>query len=53
MIKYEGVSLNVELIRGMTLDQFINHRSYQHFWPWISLENKKKRLIELYQLCAL
>ena len=50
-ISYEGVSVNVELIKEMSLDEFVNHRSYQHFWPELSEAKRKEYLAELYFIC--
>lgn len=51
---YESVNFNIDVVKAIPLEQFINHKSYQHLWPKLSDEDRKKRLTELYQLiCAL
>lgn len=49
-MKYENVSFNTEVIKKMTIDEFVNHRSRRHLWPELSEEKRKERLKELYNL---
>lgn len=50
-MKYEDVSFNVEIIkRYQTADLFAVAPGYQHLWPKVSVEIRKQRLKELFNL---
>lgn len=47
---FEDVEFNTDLIKGLTLEQFLVHRQYNALWPSMKKEDRKKRLEELWKL---
>jgi hypothetical protein len=47
---YEKVDFNTDLIKRLSLEEFVNHKSYQHLWPKETSKKRKDRLKELYNL---
>lgn len=51
---YEKVSFDVNVIlKFNSLEEFINHISYQHLWPGLSEEKRKERLKEVHWIVTL
>lgn len=52
-MKYEGVGFNIEAIKKFKLEEFVDHKSYQHLWPKLGEEQRKARLKELFWIATL
>lgn len=51
---FEGTGFNKDLIKKLTIDEFLASKAYDHIWPKLTNKtDRKKRFRELYKLATL
>jgi len=51
-LKYESVGFNVDAINKYPNAQaLVDHKSYQKLWPKITVDRRRTRLIEVWNIC--